>query len=218
MGTGAAPPRDTDTAHIMCFPQFSAGTEYATDAIPPMPDGSGLVMSQIRPEWPEDMAQIRAVNELAFGQPDEANLVDQLRADGDVLTSLVAVGRDGGIEGHILFSPLDLQFDDGTLLQAAALAPVAVHPERQRQGIGKELVQAGIAACKAQGLGAIIVLGHPEYYPRFGFSAALARDLRSPFPGDAFMAMELIPDMLRGRRGAVRYAKAFGLPVIEEPA
>jgi putative acetyltransferase len=103
-------------------------------------------------------------------------------------------------------------------VNAAALAPVAVRPERQRQGIGTELVRAGIAACRAQGLGAIIVLGHVAYYPRFGFSAELARSLRSPFPGDAFMAMELIPDMLRGRRGAVRYAKAFGLAVIEEPA
>ena len=175
-------------------------------------------MSLVRPERAEDLAQIRAVNELAFGQPEEADLVDQLREDGDVLASLVAVGRDGRIDGHILFSRLGLLFDDRTVVNAAALAPVAVRPERQRQGIGTELVRAGIAACRAQGLGAIIVLGHVAYYPRFGFSAELARSLRSPFPGDAFMAMELIPDMLRGRRGAVRYAKAFGLAVIEEPA
>jgi putative acetyltransferase len=214
MGTNTVPPRDTATDQI----QRSTEKQHATDAIPPMPDGLGFVMSQIRPERPEDLAQIRAVNELAFGQPDEATLVDQLRADGDVLASLVAIGPDGGIEGHILFSPLDLLFDDGTSAQVAALAPVAVRPDRQRQGIGKDLVRAGIAACKEQGLGAIIVLGHPAYYPQFGFSAELARSLRAPFSGEAFMAMELIPDMLRGKRGAVRYARAFGLPVIEEPA
>lgn len=218
MGTSAAPPRDTDTAHIMCFPQFSAGTEYATDAIPTMPDGPDLVMTQIRPEQPDDLPWVHAVNTLAFGQSDEARLVDQLREDGDVLASLVAVGGGGDIDGHILFSRLDLLFDDGTMALAAALAPVAVRPDRQGQGIGKGLIQAGIATCKDQGLGAIIVLGHATYYPKFGFSADLAKTLRSPFPGEHFMALELVPDMLRGRRGAVRYAKAFGLPVIEEPA
>ncbi len=179
-------------------------------------------MTMIRPEQPDDLPWIHAVNALAFGQPDEANLVDQLRDDGDVIASLVAVGDGNEIDGHILFSGLDLLFDDGRAACVAALAPVAVRPDRQRQGIGKALVRAGIAACKAQGLGAIIVLGHPAYYPQFGFSAALAQNLRSPFPGDAFMALELIPDMLRGKKGAVRYAKAFGLPVIgaaiEEPA
>ena len=179
-------------------------------------------MPVIRPEQPDDLPWIHAVNTLAFGQPDEAKLVDQLRDDGDVLASLVAVGDGNEIDGHILFSRLGLLFDDGTSAEAAALAPVAVRPDRQRRGIGKALVRTGLAACKTQQLPAIIVLGHPEYYPKFGFSAALARDLRSPFPGDAFMALELIPDMLRGKRGAVRYAKAFGLPVIEpvieEPA
>ena len=179
-------------------------------------------MTLIRPEQPDDLPWIHAVNTLAFGQADEAWLVDQLREDGDVLASLVAVGDEDEIDGHILFSRLHLLFDNGTEGNAAALAPVAVRPDRQRQGIGKELIRAGIAACRAQGLGAIVVLGHPEYYPKFGFSADLARELRSPFPGDAFMAMELIPDMLRGKKGAVRYAKAFGLPVvgatIEEPA
>lgn len=175
-------------------------------------------MSQIRSEQPDDLPWIHAVNTHAFGQPDEARLVDQLREDGDVLASLVAVGDGGDIDGHILFSRLDLLFDDGTVALAAALAPVAVRPDRQRQGIGKDLVRAGIAACKKQGLGAIVVLGHAAYYPKFGFSADLAKTLRSPFPGEHFMALELIPDMLRGKKGAVRYAKAFGLPVIKESA
>jgi putative acetyltransferase len=175
-------------------------------------------MSLVRPEHPGDLAQINRVNALAFGQPDEAELVDRLRADGDALLSLVAVGEDGAVEGHILFSPLDLLLDDGAVLAAAALAPVAVLPDRQRRGIGGELVKAGIAACAARGLAAIVVVGHPAYYPRFGFAADLARGLRAPFSGEAFMALELVPGMLRGRTGAVRYAGAFGLPVIEEPA
>lgn len=171
--------------------------------------------SAIRPERAEDLPWIHAVNTHAFGQPDEAKLVDQLRDDGDALVSLVALDDGDEIDGHILFSRMDLLFDDGTVGEAAALAPVAVRPDRQRQGIGKALVRAGIAACKAQGLGVIIVLGHATYYPKFGFSAELAKPLRSPFPGEHFMALELVPDMLRGRTGAVRYAKAFGLPVVE---
>jgi putative acetyltransferase len=176
----------------------------------------------IRTEREGDAAQIRAVNLLAFGQEEEADLVDQLRADGDVLASLVATGAGETIDGHILFSRLELLFDDGTKADAAALAPVAVRPDRQRQGIGKALVRAGIAACREQALGAIVVLGHPNYYPKFGFFAELARGLRAPFSGDAFMALELVPGILRDRHGAVRYARAFGLPVIgtgtQEPA
>lgn len=218
MGTGAVPPRDTGTVYIQRFHK----DWHATDAIPKLPHGPGFVMTAIRLEQPDDLPWIHAVNALAFGQPDEATLVDQLRDDGDVLVSLVALGDGDEIDGHILFSRLDLLFDDGTSAEAAALAPVAVRPDRQRQGIGKALVRAGIAACTTRGLGAIIVLGHATYYPKFGFSADLAKPLRSPFPGEHFMALELIPDMLRGKRGAVRYAKAFGLPVvergIEEPA
>ena len=175
-------------------------------------------MHLIRPETAGDVAPIREVNLAAFGQAEEADLVDQLRADGDVMLSLVAVVSAGAIDGHILFSPLAILFDDGTSAQAAALAPVAVRPERQRQGIGGHLVRAGVHACRTRGLDAVIVLGHPEYYPKFGFRAELARDLRAPFSGDAFMALELVPGILRGKRGAVRYAKAFGLPVIQEPA
>jgi putative acetyltransferase len=218
MGTSAIPPRDTGALRD---PHFGKDF-HGCDTFRPNPAGYGPRMTSIRPEQPDDLPWIHAINALAFGQPDEAELVDQLRDDGDVLASLVAVGDGDEIDGHILFSRLGLLFDDGTSAEAAALAPVAVRPDRQRQGIGKALVRAGITACKAQQLPAIIVLGHPEYYPKFGFSAALARNLRSPFPGDAFMALELIPDMLRGKRGAVRYAKAFGLPVIgpviEEPA
>lgn len=180
----------------------------------------------IRAERPEDLPQIREVNRLAFGQADEADLVDRLRADGDVLVSLVALGTDGGtnggtngrIDGHILFSRLVIAGADGAKIEAAALAPVAVRPDCQRQGLGSALIRAGIGACRVRGLGVIVVLGHPAYYPRFGFSAALARPLKAPFSGDAFMALELSPGALGGKAGTVHYAKAFGLGTGEEPA
>lgn len=176
----------------------------------------------IRAERPEDLPQIYEVNQLAFGQADEADLVDRLRADGDVLVSLVALGTDGGtngrIDGHILFSRLVIAGADGAKIEAAALAPVAVRPDCQRQGLGSALIRAGIEACRARGLGILVVLGHPAYYPRFGFSAALARPLKAPFSGDAFMALELSPGALGGKAGTVHYAKAFGLGTGEEPA
>jgi putative acetyltransferase len=172
----------------------------------------------IRAERPEDLPQIREVNRLAFGQADEADLVDRLRADGDVLASLVAIGTNSGIDGHILFSRLVIAGADGAKIEAAALAPVAIRPDCQRQGLGSALIRAGIEACRARGLGVIVVLGHPAYYPRFGFSAALARPLQAPFSGDAFMALELSPGALGGKAGMVHYAKAFGLGTGEEPA
>lgn len=172
----------------------------------------------IRTERPADLPQIRDVNRLAFGQADEADLVDRLRADGDVLVSLVAIGTNGRIDGHVLFSRLAIAGAGGTVIDAAALAPMAVRPDCQRRGLGSALVRAGIDACRAKGLAVIVVLGHPDYYPRFGFSAALAQTLKAPFSGDAFMALELSPGALHGKTGIVQYAKAFGLATIEEPA
>lgn len=164
----------------------------------------------IRPERGDDPAAIADVVAQAFGRADEATLVDRLRADGDVLLSLVAV-VDDAIVGHILFSALEIVTDDGTLA-AAALAPMAVLPAWQHQGIGSALVRAGIAASRAGQVAAIVVLGHENYYPRFGFSPALARNLQAPFAGDAFMALELEPGTLGIGAGTVRYARAFGLP------
>lgn len=162
----------------------------------------------IRDATPSDYAAIRQVVRHAFGQDDEASLVEQLRADGDALVELVAAS-DIAIQGHILYSPLAIERGDKTL-QAAALAPVSVLPAFQRKGIGGELIRAGNARCAALGLDAIIVLGHADYYPTFGFSAALAESLEAPFSGPHFMALELRPDALKAG-GRVRYAKAFGV-------
>lgn len=163
----------------------------------------------IREETPEDRPAIREVNEMAFGTPEEAALVDRLRADGLVLVSLVAC--DGGaVVGHILFSELPIE-TAGRRVRGAALAPMAVRPDRQRQGLGSALVRRGLEACRALGVEAVVVLGHPAYYPRFGFSAETARHLEAPVSGPAFMALELTPGVLGGGAGRVGYPPAFGL-------
>jgi putative acetyltransferase len=162
----------------------------------------------IRDATLSDYAAIRAVLRHAFPANEEADLVEQLRADGDVLVELVAAS-DTAIQGHILYSPLAIE-RDGVTVRAAALAPVAVLPAFQNQGIGGELIRAGNARCAALGLEAIVVLGHADYYPRFGFSAQMAESLQAPFSGPHFMALELKPGVLEAG-GKVRYAKAFGV-------
>jgi putative acetyltransferase len=163
----------------------------------------------VRPETPDDLEAIREVNRQAFGREDEARLVDALRAGGYARLSLVAE-EAGQVVGHVLFSDLPVVTPAGPV-QALALAPLAVLPARQRQGIGSRLVQEGLRACAGAGHRAVIVLGHPAYYPRFGFSAGLAGRLKSPFSGPAFMALELVPGALAGVTGEVRYPPPFGL-------
>ena len=162
----------------------------------------------IRDAIPPDHAAIRAVLRHAFPADEEANVVEQLRANGDVLVELVAAS-DAAIQGHILYSPLAIEQDDA-VMRAAALAPVAVLPAFQGRGIGSALIHAGNARCAELGLEAIVVLGHADYYPRFGFSAQTAESLQAPFSGPHFMALELKPGVLKDG-GKVRYAKAFGV-------
>lgn len=152
---------------------------------------------------------IHSVNEAAFGRPDEANLVDSLRSEGVVLASMVAE-LDQRIVGHIMFSRMSIETDGGSI-PAAALAPMAVLPKHQRQDIGGQLIRHGLDLLRRRGEHIVIVLGHPDYYPRFGFSSGKARSLESPFPPEAFMAMDLSPRALDGIRGRVRYPAAFGL-------
>ena len=154
---------------------------------------------------PHERSQIRAVHEAAFGRPDEADLVDNLRVEGVVLASIVAE-VDGRIVGHILFTRMSIEG-----VPAAALAPLAVLPQFQRRGIGGELITRGLGVLRGSGERIVIVLGHPDYYPRFGFSTEKARDLESPFPPEAYMALELTAGALDGVRGKVKYPRAFGL-------
>lgn len=162
----------------------------------------------IRPEMPADVEPIARVITAAFGQEDEAVLVARLRKEGHARLSLVAE-FEGRIVGHLLFSHLPIVTPQGTV-SALALAPLAVVPELQSQGIGTALTRAGLDACRRAGHAIVIVLGHKHYYPRFGFSAELAQPLESPFAGDSFMALELVPGALCGVRGRVEYPPAFG--------
>ncbi len=164
-------------------------------------------------ETSEDIEAIATLNRAAFGGEQEVAIIDRLRRDGQVALSLVE-REAGAVVGHILFSDLDVMVD-GRAARAVALAPMAVEPARQRTGIGSRLVRTGLGILKDRGYEAVIVLGHPDYYPRFGFSAALAAKLTAPFSGAAFMALELKPGALAGTRGAVRYPRAFR---IEDPA
>lgn len=163
----------------------------------------------IRAAGPADAEAVAALNRAAFGGEQEVGIVERLRRDGLVAVELAAE-RDGAIIGHILLSWLPTTMD-GRMVKALALAPMAVLPGFQRQGIGGRLIAAALAEAGAAGAEAVVVLGHPGYYPRFGFSAALARNLASPFSGEAFMALELLPGALAGRRGSVSYPPAFGL-------
>jgi putative acetyltransferase len=163
----------------------------------------------IRPETPADYTAVYEVNKLAFDNRDaEPRLVEALRGLPGVI-SLVAE-LDGQVVGHILFSPIHIETPNGNV-PAISLAPLAVRPGYQNQGIGVALSRLGLEACQVQGHRIAIVLGHPNYYPRFGFSAVLAKTLQCPWGdvGEAWMAFELVPGALEGVTGKVVYPKPF---------
>jgi putative acetyltransferase len=163
---------------------------------------------RIRPEQEADIEGVRAVNRTAFETGAEADLVDALREQAKPIVSLVT--DDGAsIVGHILFSPVTLS--QHAEVRIMGLAPMAVLPAVQRQGIGSALVRAGLDRCKQLGFGAVVVLGHPRYYPRFGFVPAARFGINSEYqvPDDVFMALELEPDALRDKSGTIRYHAAF---------
>ena len=167
-------------------------------------------MIAVREERPEDAGAIHAVNAAAFDTLAEATLVGRLREQASPIVSLVAV--DGAICGHILFSPVTIVGRTGGAGDALmGLAPMAVHPSRQRQGIGSALVGAGLEACARIGIEAVVVLGHAQYYPRFGFRPASRLGLKSEYdvPDEVFMAMELKAGSLAGKSGTVRYHPVF---------
>lgn len=185
-------------------------------------------MLVVRLETPADINAVRDVNRLAFGREAEGRLVDELRAAGETI-SLVA-DLDGRVVGHLLFSPVKIedrkaagqgeagqagagQKEAGleAAIPALALAPLAVRPEFQNRGIGSALVYAGLEQCRRLGHRLVIVLGHPDYYPRFGFIPARAQGIEPPFnaPDEAWMTLELQPGALAGVWGTVRYPPAF---------
>jgi putative acetyltransferase len=162
----------------------------------------------IRPEQPTDAVAIRRVLEAAFPTPAEAHLVGLLRDGGHLGVSLVAE-RDGEIVGHIAFSPVDVEGAAGEG-GGSGLAPLAVLPAYQRQGIGGRLVREGLAACERMGSGFVVVLGEPEYYQRFGFTRADRRGLGNEYGADeAFMVLELRSGGIPADGGLIRYGPEF---------
>lgn len=166
-------------------------------------------MPIIRPEQQHDIAGVRRVNLAAFETAAEADLVDALRQQAQPFISLVAVEADE-VVGHIAFSPATLLSHED--LSIAGLAPMAVVPARQRRGIGALLVRAGLDELRRHGFDAVVVLGHADYYPKFGFVRASTFGLRSEYdvPDDVFMAIELNAGALRGRTGTIRYHEVCG--------
>lgn len=163
---------------------------------------------RIRAENEQDFRAITAVIKSAFESPAEAKLVAALREQAQPFISLIAE-KDEQIIGHIMFSPVVL--GDYQELRIMGLAPLAVIPQYQRQGVGSALVRAGLEQCQRLGFGAVVVLGHPDYYPRFGFLPSRRFAVRSEYdvPEEAFMLQELTPSYLKGTQGTIRYHAAF---------
>ncbi len=163
----------------------------------------------LRPEIPADIPAVHEVNARAFETPAEANLVDTLRARGAGILSLVA-DLDGTVIGHIFFSLVTISGPQGDF-QAVGLAPVAVLPVHQSRGVGSALINKGLEELRGMGYQAVILLGHPDYYPRFGFRPASNWGIRFTVevPDPAFMALELIPGALDGISGVARFQPEF---------
>lgn len=162
----------------------------------------------LRAERESDAAAVHALYACVFPTSAEADLVDALRQPADPIVSLIAEDS-GKIAGHILFSPVTLLSHPA--VQAMGLAPTAVYPEHQRRGTGSALVRAGLEQCRLQGAVAVVVLGHPGYYTRFGFRPSTQFAIASEYdvPEEAFMVLELQAGALRGLGGTVRYHEAF---------
>lgn len=163
----------------------------------------------IRKELPADIDAIHRLNQAAFGQNSEADLVDRLRARGKVTLSLVAE-KDGRVVGHILFSPVTIERKGG-IITIQGLAPMAVLPQCQKCGIGSRLVEQGLALLKETGQRAVVVLGHLGYYPRFGFIPASRFGITNEYdaPDNAFLALELSPGGLRDCPGLAKFQPEF---------
>lgn len=158
---------------------------------------------------PEDVKAVRYVNQQAFGQKEEAEIVDKLRNRNVVTLSLVAI-QGNQIVGHILFSPVIIESEHSNF-EAIALAPMAVLPPYQRKGIGSQLVRASLKECQCLSHEIVVVLGHPNYYPRFGFIPAKSKGITCEFevPDEAWMILELREGALAGRRGIVKFQPEF---------
>ena len=162
----------------------------------------------IRAETKDDFAAVQSINLSAFPEDGESRLVNRLRKNAQPIISLVAE-VDGKLVGHILFSPVTL--DSKSSLQLMGLAPMAVLPAYQRQGIGSALVEAGLEKCRLAQFGAVVVLGHPDYYPKFGYTASSNFAIKSEYdvPEEVFMIIELKKGYLKDCSGTISYHEEF---------
>jgi putative acetyltransferase len=160
---------------------------------------------ELREERPGDVAAIRDVHRRAFGQELEGTIVDALRRNEGAMLSLVAT-LENAIVGHIMFSPAFIGD-----VRGAALGPMAVVPEHQRQGIGALLIDTGLRSLQAAAVPFVIVVGHPEYYPRFGFQPANTYHIRCEWdvPDEVFMISILDEPRMRGVAGLAMYRPEF---------
>lgn len=159
----------------------------------------------------DNIVAIEQVITAAFGQEKEAKLVEAIRNSQNFIPELSIVAtEESNLLGHILFSPIVIEAQ-GRTIPALALAPLAVIPSRQREGIGTQLVQVGLSKCRQLNHSLVIVLGHPSYYQRFGFQTASQFGIRAPFsvPDEAFMVLELKTGTLQGINGLVHYPAYF---------
>ena len=178
--------------------------------------GDALFQSLVRASEPRETraeplgsrADVRSLLKAAFGRDAEADLVEVLREIEGAISMIVL--QSGMVLGHVLFTPVTVRGDEGDW-NAVALGPMAVRPDQQRRGAGTRLAEAGLMACRAAGHEVCFVLGHPGYYPRFGFEPAPPKGLtcKWPVPDDVFMVLELVPGALAGRTGRVEYHPAF---------
>ena len=167
---------------------------------------------RIRSELPGEEARVRAINESAFGRPDEARIPDEIRGSDRWIEggSLVAVDPTGELVGHLLLSEGDLVAEDGSRRPVWMIGPVAVVPELERRGVGSALMRAAIVLATERGQPVLVLLGHPTYYPRFGFESARAIGIEPPQPWSdaAWMALRL-PAWTPDLRGVAHFAPAF---------
>ncbi|GEP94463.1 GNAT family N-acetyltransferase [Chitinophaga cymbidii] len=167
---------------------------------------------RIRPEETSDAGHIYEVNRLAFGREDESRLIGFLREGGSFVPALSLLAEvDGMAVGHILFTRIFIARENGARIESLALAPMAVHPDFQRRGIGGRLITEGLRRAGEAGFTAVIVLGHADYYPKFGFAPAAKWGITTLYdvPEEVFMAMELKPGALDDASGTVVYPEAF---------
>ncbi|MDH6307663.1 putative acetyltransferase [Dysgonomonas sp. PFB1-18] len=173
-------------------------------------DDDNLVI-EIRQEEVRDFPAVYNINSNAFNRKDEARLVDRLRLSDAFIPDLSLVAMlDAKVVGHILFTKINIENND-TKVESLALAPVAVSPDLQRRGIGSRLIRYGLEKAKQLGYRSVIVLGHADYYPRYGFEPTTKWQIKAPFnvPANAFMGVELVDGGLSDVKGTVRYAREF---------